>query len=84
MLSPSLTQAARLSGSNAEVKKYLETLYGIKNIPRKVYVREKKLFNQGIVITNDVFNKLSKANCLTGELGSIPRCSDEGSEGICK
>lgn len=58
VLSPSLTQAARLSGSNAEVKQYLEKLYGIKNIPRKVYVYSKKLFNQGIVITNEVFNML--------------------------
>jgi class 3 adenylate cyclase len=58
VLSPSLTQAARLSGSNPEVKQYLEKLYGLKNIPRKVYVSNKKLFNQGIVITNEVFNML--------------------------
>lgn len=58
VLSPSLTQAARLSGSNPEVKQYLEKKFGLKNIPRKVYVNEKKLFNQGIVITTDVFNML--------------------------
>jgi class 3 adenylate cyclase len=58
VLSPSLTQAARLSGSNAEVKQYLEKLYGMKNLPRKVCVYTKKLFNQGIVITNEVFNML--------------------------
>jgi hypothetical protein len=58
VLSPSLTQAARLSGSNPEVKQYLEKLYGIKNIPRKVYVNNRKLFNQGIVLTNEVFNLL--------------------------
>src|ERR1035437_3195131 len=58
VLSPSLTQAARLSGSAAEVKEYLEKLYGIRNIPRKAYSQNKKLFNQGIVITSDVFNTL--------------------------
>ncbi len=58
VLSPSLTQAARLSGSAAEVKEYLEKLYGIKNIPRKAYSQNRKLFNQGIVITSDVFNTL--------------------------
>jgi len=60
VLSPSLTQAARLSGSAAEVKDYLEKLYGIKNIPRKAYSQNKKLFNQGIVITNQVFETLKK------------------------
>ncbi|MCE5299384.1 MAG: hypothetical protein LLG37_00720 [Spirochaetia bacterium] len=58
VLSPSLTQAARLSGSNAEVKAYLEKLYGMKNMPRKACAYEHKLFNQGIVITQDVFNAL--------------------------
>ncbi len=58
VLSPSLTQAARLSGSAAEVKEYLEKLYGIKNIPRKAYTQNKKLFNQGIVITQEVFKTL--------------------------
>jgi len=58
VLSPSLTQAARLSGSNTEVKLYVEKLYGVKSFPRRVYVNEKKLFNQGIVITTDVFNQL--------------------------
>jgi len=58
VLSPSLTQAARLSGSNTEVKSYVENLYGIKRLPRRVFVHEKKLFNQGIVITNNVFNQL--------------------------
>ena len=58
VLSPSLTQAARLSGSAAEVKEYLEKLYGIKNIPRKAYSQNRKLFNQGIVITSEVFNNL--------------------------
>ena len=60
VLSPSLTQAARISGSNNEVKAYLEKLYGIKNMPRKAYAREKKLFNQGIVITAEVFDSLRK------------------------
>ena len=58
VLSPSLTQAARLSGSAAEVKEYLEKLYGIKNIPRKAYTQNRKLFNQGVVITQEVFNTL--------------------------
>jgi len=60
VLSPSLTQAARLSGSNAEVKQYLEKLYGVRNIPRKACVNSKKLFNQGIVITGDVFEMIRK------------------------
>ena len=60
VLSPSLTQAARISGSNNEIKEYLEKLYGIKNMPRKAYAREKKLFNQGVVITADVFDTLRK------------------------
>jgi len=59
VLSPSLTQAARLSGSNAEVKQYLEKLYGVRSIPRKACVYNRKLFNQGIVITSEVFNMLS-------------------------
>jgi class 3 adenylate cyclase len=59
VLSPSLTQAARLSGSAAEVKQYLEKLYGLKNIPRKAYSQNKKLFNQGIVITSEVFDALA-------------------------
>ncbi|MCX8092603.1 MAG: hypothetical protein N3E50_00375 [Candidatus Goldbacteria bacterium] len=58
VLSPSLTQAARLSGSNSEVKSYIDRLYGIKQLPRRVYVYEKKLFNQGVVITTSVFNQL--------------------------
>lgn len=58
VLSPSLTQAARLSGSNADVKLYVEKLYGVKHLPRRVYINEKKLFNQGIVITTEVFNQL--------------------------
>ncbi|HDT14965.1 MAG TPA: hypothetical protein ENN55_02020, partial [Firmicutes bacterium] len=60
VLSPSLTQAARLSGSNNKVKEYLEKLYGIKNIPRKVYAYERNLFNQGIAVTTGVFNALRK------------------------
>lgn len=60
VLSPSLTQAARISGSNNEIKAYLEKLYGVKNMPRKAYARDKKLFNQGIVITDEVFNALRK------------------------
>jgi class 3 adenylate cyclase len=60
VLSPSLTQAARLSGSAAEVKKYLEKLYGIKNIPRMAYAQNRKLFNQGIVMTEQVFSALKK------------------------
>jgi class 3 adenylate cyclase len=67
VLSPSLTQAARLSGSNGEVKAYLEKLYGIKNIPRKVFVNQKKLFNQGVVITRDVYEAL-KHEVVTGML----------------
>ncbi len=58
VLSPSLTQAARLSGSNADVKLYVEKLYGVKHLPRRVYINEKKLFNQGVVITTDVLNQL--------------------------
>jgi len=58
VLSPSLNQAARLSGSNPEVKEYVEGLYGIKNLPKKVFTHKKKLFNQGIVITRDVYNTL--------------------------
>jgi len=60
VLSPSLTQAARLSGSDGAVKTYLEKVYGLKNIPRKVFVHEKKLFNQGVVITGEVFNALRR------------------------
>jgi class 3 adenylate cyclase len=60
VLSPSLTQAARLSGSAAEVKRYLEKLYGIKNIPRMAYAQNRKLFNQGIVMTEQVFSALKK------------------------
>lgn len=58
VLSPSLTQAARLSGSTASVKAYVEKLYGIKNIPRRVYVQNRALFNYGIVITSEVFKTL--------------------------
>lgn len=69
VLSPSLTQAARLSGSNNDVKKYLEKLYGLKNIPRRVYVQDRKLFNQGIVITNEIYNSLRRDS----EVDVIPK-----------
>ncbi len=58
VLSPSLNQAARLSGSSPDVKDYVDKLYGIKNLPRKVFSYKKKLFNQGIVITQEVYNSL--------------------------
>lgn len=69
VLSPDLTQAARLSGSNADVKLYIEKLYGVKHLPRRVYVNEKKLFNQGIVITIEVFNQLK----VESEVGIIEK-----------
>lgn len=69
VLSPSLTQAARLSGSNGDVKKYLEKLYGTKAVPRRVYVHERKLFNQGIVITNEIYNALRRES----EVDIIPK-----------
>ncbi len=60
VLSPSLTRAARLSGSSASVEEYVEKLYGVKKMPRKVYVKDRKLFNHGVVITSGVFNRLRK------------------------
>ncbi|HDQ25463.1 MAG TPA: hypothetical protein ENN43_01795 [bacterium] len=58
VLSPSLTLAARLSGSNHEVKEYMEKLYGVKNFPRRVYVRDGRHYNQGVAITGEVFNSI--------------------------
>ncbi|GEM_PF-6504959 len=58
VLSPNLNQAARLSGSSPEVKEYVDKLYGMKNLPKKVFSHKKKLFNQGIVITQEVYNSL--------------------------
>jgi hypothetical protein len=57
VISPHLSQAARLSGSSEEVKNYIETHYP-QPFPYYVYAWEKKLFNRGIVITEKVLDAI--------------------------
>jgi hypothetical protein len=57
VISPALTQAARLSGSSDLVKKHIE-----ENLPQPfpfhAHAWDQKLFNRGIVITDEVLEKL--------------------------
>lgn len=57
VISPQLAQSARLSGSSPEVKNYIETHYP-QPLPFNVYTWEKKLYNRGVVITEDVFDQI--------------------------
>jgi class 3 adenylate cyclase len=57
VISPALTQAARLSGSSDVVKKYIEE-HLPQPFPFNAYAWDKKLFNRGIVISDDVFELL--------------------------
>ncbi len=57
VISPHLSQAARLSGSSEEVKNYIETHYP-QPFPYYAYAWEKKLFNRGIVITEKVLEAI--------------------------
>jgi hypothetical protein len=57
VISPALTQAARLSGSSDAVKKYIED-HLPQPFPFHAYAWDQKLFNRGIVITDEVFEKL--------------------------
>ncbi|MEW6517070.1 MAG: hypothetical protein AB1439_09205 [candidate division FCPU426 bacterium] len=59
VISPQLSQAARLSGSSEEVRNYIETHYP-QPFPYNVHAWEKKLFNRGIVITEGVFETIKK------------------------
>lgn len=57
VISPQLSQAARLSGSSEDVKNYIETHYP-QPFPYYVHAWEKKLFNRGIVITEKVLEMM--------------------------
>jgi class 3 adenylate cyclase len=57
VISPALTQAARLSGSSDIVKKYIEEKLP-QPFPFHAHAWDQKLFNRGIVITDEVFEKL--------------------------
>lgn len=57
VISPHLTQAARLSGSSDLVKKHLEEKI-TPPWPFQVYAWDSKLYNRGIVLTQDLFKQL--------------------------
>ncbi len=57
VISPALTQAARLSGSSDVVKVHLDHEYGAAFV-FNAQVWEQKLYNRGIVITEDVLDEL--------------------------
>jgi class 3 adenylate cyclase len=57
VISPALTQSARLSGSSDVVKKYIEENLA-QPFPFNVFAWDKKLFNCGIAMTDDVFERL--------------------------
>jgi class 3 adenylate cyclase len=57
VISPALTQAARLSGSSDAVKKHIEEKLP-QPFPFHAHAWDQKLFNRGIVITDEVYEKL--------------------------
>ncbi len=57
VISPCLTQSARLSGSSELVKNYIETNFPAP-FPFNAYSWDKKLFNRGIVITRELFKQI--------------------------
>ncbi|NTV53476.1 MAG: hypothetical protein HGA76_10760, partial [Candidatus Firestonebacteria bacterium] len=57
VISPALTQAARLSGSSDAVKKFIED-HLPQPFPFHAHAWEQKLFNRGIVVSDEVFEKL--------------------------
>ncbi|MBN1596408.1 adenylate/guanylate cyclase domain-containing protein [candidate division FCPU426 bacterium] len=57
VISPQLTQAARLSGSSDVVKNYIETHFN-QPVPFNAYVWDKMLYNRGIVITEELMEQL--------------------------
>ncbi|MCD4814595.1 hypothetical protein K8S19_13005 [bacterium] len=59
VISPQLTQAARLSGSSDLVRKYIDTHFS-QPFPFNAYTWDKKLYNRGIVITQDLFSQLEQ------------------------
>jgi class 3 adenylate cyclase len=59
VISPQLTQAARLSGSADAVKNYIDTHFP-QPFPFSVYAWDKKLYNRGIVITEQLFSHLQQ------------------------
>lgn len=59
VISPALTQAARLSGSSDQVKKYLEDKYP-EPVPFNACAWDHKLYNRGIVVTEDVVEELRR------------------------
>ncbi len=59
VISPCLTQAARLSGSSDLVKNYLETHFS-PPFPFNAYTWDQKLYNRGIVITQELFERIQQ------------------------
>jgi class 3 adenylate cyclase len=57
VISPALTQAARLSGSSDQVKQVLEQRFP-EPLPFGAYVWEQKLYNRGIVIVADLLEEV--------------------------
>lgn len=65
VISPQLTQAARLSGSSEVVKAHIENHFP-QPFAYNVYTWDKKLYNRGIVMTKAVFEDLKQ------EVGVFP------------
>ncbi len=65
VISPQLTQAARLSGSSEVVKAHIEAEFPQRFV-YNVYTWDKKLYNRGIVLTKAVFEDLKQ------EVGLFP------------
>jgi|GEM_PF-1338658 len=59
VISPQLTQAARLSGSSDIVKNHIESHFP-QPFRYNVYTWDKKLYNRGIVITEHLFRQLEQ------------------------
>jgi hypothetical protein len=59
VISPQLTQAARLSGSSDLVKNYIDSHLS-QPFQFNTYTWDKKLYNRGIVFTEDIFEQIQK------------------------
>ena len=59
VISPQLTQAARLSGSSDQVKNYIDSHLS-QPFFFNTYTWDKKLYNRGIVITEEMFEQIKQ------------------------
>ncbi len=76
VISPCLTQSARLSGSSDLVKNYIETHYS-PPFPFNAYSWDQKLFNRGIVITRELFDQIQQEVEIKSLSSEEPNFKDE-------